>query len=273
MLSNEELDASLSSSCSAASEDTIILNFTMCDPPEEAAAAQGSQPKRPCHIMAESTVVAGTVTCPPSCCSFNSCHLLPRVGRDQGRGLQVSQIHKSFTDKVNDVQNLNNKQDIQAAEELLYASPPQNAAADITSQMGGNPSDGPLRNVAAVVWNPAVFNGAEDIVVVNDSQAGQASTSRPEAGRSQGKKENIPPIRQPKTSRSQVKRSDKPAGRPSSASRPAAVPPPAKKSKTAGRRSDASRPIANRPQGKRKRDKRPGHSGQEPSGVGKKFFF
>ncbi|XP_060938901.1 uncharacterized protein LOC133015666 [Limanda limanda] len=53
MLSKEELDASLSStssSCSAASDDTIILNVTMCDPPEEAAAVEGSQPKKPCHI-------------------------------------------------------------------------------------------------------------------------------------------------------------------------------------------------------------------------------
>ncbi|KAL7381300.1 hypothetical protein ABVT39_003530 [Epinephelus coioides] len=55
VLSNEELDASLSSSssCSAACEDTIILNFTMCDPPEEAAVAEGSQPKRPCNINCE----------------------------------------------------------------------------------------------------------------------------------------------------------------------------------------------------------------------------
>ncbi|XP_058490287.1 uncharacterized protein LOC131464160 [Solea solea] len=55
MLSKEELDASLSSSssCSAASDDTIILNFTMCDPPEEAAAVEGSRPKKPCHINFE----------------------------------------------------------------------------------------------------------------------------------------------------------------------------------------------------------------------------
>ncbi|CAB1435190.1 unnamed protein product [Pleuronectes platessa] len=56
MLSKEELDASLSStssSCSAASDDTIILNFTMCDPPEEAAAVEGSQAKKPCHINFE----------------------------------------------------------------------------------------------------------------------------------------------------------------------------------------------------------------------------
>ncbi|TMS13370.1 hypothetical protein E3U43_018445 [Larimichthys crocea] len=56
MLSKEELDASLSStssSCSAASDDTIILNFTMCDPPDEAAAVEGSQPKKPCHINFE----------------------------------------------------------------------------------------------------------------------------------------------------------------------------------------------------------------------------
>ncbi|XP_034552483.1 uncharacterized protein LOC117821998 isoform X1 [Notolabrus celidotus] len=45
--------ASLSSSSSSASDDTIILNFTMCDPPEEAATAEGSQPKRPCHINYE----------------------------------------------------------------------------------------------------------------------------------------------------------------------------------------------------------------------------
>ncbi|XP_030279373.1 uncharacterized protein LOC115585259 isoform X2 [Sparus aurata] len=43
MLSNEEL----------ASDDTIILNFTMCDPPEEADVGEGSQPKRPCHIHYE----------------------------------------------------------------------------------------------------------------------------------------------------------------------------------------------------------------------------
>ncbi|XP_076613140.1 uncharacterized protein LOC143336740 [Chaetodon auriga] len=57
MLINEELDASLSSSssCSVTSDDTIILNFTMCDPPEEAAGAEGSEPepKRPCHINNE----------------------------------------------------------------------------------------------------------------------------------------------------------------------------------------------------------------------------
>ncbi|CAM4532181.1 unnamed protein product [Leuciscus chuanchicus] len=45
--------ASQSSSCSGTSDDTVILNFTMCDPVEEEAAAEGSQPKRPCHINYE----------------------------------------------------------------------------------------------------------------------------------------------------------------------------------------------------------------------------
>ncbi|CAI5670013.1 unnamed protein product [Oreochromis niloticus] len=54
MLSNEELGASLSSSSSSSpSDDTIVLNFTMCDPPEEAATTEGRQPKRPCHINYE----------------------------------------------------------------------------------------------------------------------------------------------------------------------------------------------------------------------------
>ncbi|XP_026005745.1 uncharacterized protein LOC113010752 [Astatotilapia calliptera] len=52
MLSNEELGVSLSSS-SSPSDDTIILNFTMCEPPEEAATTEGRQPKRPCHINYE----------------------------------------------------------------------------------------------------------------------------------------------------------------------------------------------------------------------------
>ncbi|GAA6094018.1 uncharacterized protein LOC113118512 [Tachysurus ichikawai] len=46
----KEGGASQSSSCTGSSDDTIILNFTMCDPVEEEAAAKGSQPKRPCHI-------------------------------------------------------------------------------------------------------------------------------------------------------------------------------------------------------------------------------
>ena len=45
------------SSSSSASDDTIILNFTMCDPPEEAAAVEGSLPKRPCHINYEGKAV------------------------------------------------------------------------------------------------------------------------------------------------------------------------------------------------------------------------
>ncbi|XP_072559112.1 uncharacterized protein [Paramormyrops kingsleyae] len=53
MLGNEELGASLSSSSSAASEDTVILNFIKCDPPGEAATAEGSQPKRPCRVNYE----------------------------------------------------------------------------------------------------------------------------------------------------------------------------------------------------------------------------
>ncbi|XP_073719706.1 uncharacterized protein [Misgurnus anguillicaudatus] len=53
MLGNGGLGASQSPSCSGASDDTIILNFTMCDPVEEAVATEGSQPKRPCHINYE----------------------------------------------------------------------------------------------------------------------------------------------------------------------------------------------------------------------------
>lgn len=41
------------SSSSVASDNTVILNFTMRDHPEEAAAAKGSQPKRPCCINCE----------------------------------------------------------------------------------------------------------------------------------------------------------------------------------------------------------------------------
>ncbi|KAK6321749.1 hypothetical protein J4Q44_G00087250 [Coregonus suidteri] len=47
------LDTSHSSSCSGTSDDTIILNFTVCDNVEEVAAGEGSQPKRPCHINYE----------------------------------------------------------------------------------------------------------------------------------------------------------------------------------------------------------------------------
>ncbi|XP_045072443.1 uncharacterized protein LOC121558762 [Coregonus clupeaformis] len=47
------LDTSHSSSCSGTSDDTIILNFTVCDDVEEVAAGEGSQPKRPCHINYE----------------------------------------------------------------------------------------------------------------------------------------------------------------------------------------------------------------------------
>ncbi|XP_045071867.1 uncharacterized protein LOC121555461 [Coregonus clupeaformis] len=46
-------DTSHSSSCSGTSDDTIILNFTVCDDVEEVAAGEGSQPKRPCHINYE----------------------------------------------------------------------------------------------------------------------------------------------------------------------------------------------------------------------------
>ncbi|KAK2850362.1 hypothetical protein Q7C36_009145 [Tachysurus vachellii] len=42
--------ASQSSSC-LGSSDIVILNFTMRDPVEEEAAAEGSQPTRPCHIQ------------------------------------------------------------------------------------------------------------------------------------------------------------------------------------------------------------------------------
>ncbi|XP_037304448.2 uncharacterized protein si:ch211-277p15.1 [Pungitius pungitius] len=41
------------SSCPGTSKDTVILNFTRCDPIEEEAAAEESQPKRPCHINLE----------------------------------------------------------------------------------------------------------------------------------------------------------------------------------------------------------------------------
>ncbi|XP_059892875.1 uncharacterized protein LOC132446569 [Gadus macrocephalus] len=44
---------STSSPCSIASEDTMILNFSLCDPAEEPVAAEGSQPKRPCRINYE----------------------------------------------------------------------------------------------------------------------------------------------------------------------------------------------------------------------------
>ncbi|CAL8295164.1 unnamed protein product [Lota lota] len=47
------LDTSHSSSCSGTSDDTIILNFTVCDDVEEVAAGEGSQPKRLCHINYE----------------------------------------------------------------------------------------------------------------------------------------------------------------------------------------------------------------------------
>uniref|UniRef100_A0A1A8NN88 Si:dkey-103d23.3 n=3 Tax=Nothobranchius TaxID=28779 RepID=A0A1A8NN88_9TELE len=56
MMSNEELGSSLSplaTSSSASSDDTIILNFTMCDPAEDSATDGGSQPKKPCHINYE----------------------------------------------------------------------------------------------------------------------------------------------------------------------------------------------------------------------------
>ncbi|XP_028441557.1 uncharacterized protein LOC114560405 isoform X1 [Perca flavescens] len=46
-------DTSQSSSCSGTSDDTIILNFTMCDDVEEVAAGEGTQPKTPCHINYE----------------------------------------------------------------------------------------------------------------------------------------------------------------------------------------------------------------------------
>ncbi|KAK2829408.1 hypothetical protein Q7C36_017398 [Tachysurus vachellii] len=51
--------ASQSSSCLGSSDDTVILNFTMRDPVEEEAAAEGSQPKRPCHINYEVKAVSG----------------------------------------------------------------------------------------------------------------------------------------------------------------------------------------------------------------------
>ncbi|KAF7709022.1 hypothetical protein HF521_018079 [Silurus meridionalis] len=45
--------ASQLSSCSGTSDDTVILNYKLCDPVEEEAAAKGSQPKRPRHINYE----------------------------------------------------------------------------------------------------------------------------------------------------------------------------------------------------------------------------
>ncbi|GAA6069268.1 uncharacterized protein LOC120484307 [Tachysurus ichikawai] len=52
-LGNGGFGASQSSSCSGSSDDTVILNFMMCDTVEEEAAAEGSQPNRPCHINYE----------------------------------------------------------------------------------------------------------------------------------------------------------------------------------------------------------------------------
>ncbi|CAL8341764.1 unnamed protein product [Gadus morhua 'NCC'] len=50
---------STSSPCSIASEDTVILNFSLCDPAEEPVAAEGSQPKRPCRINYEAKALVG----------------------------------------------------------------------------------------------------------------------------------------------------------------------------------------------------------------------
>ncbi|KAI5094550.1 hypothetical protein C0J45_16274 [Silurus meridionalis] len=49
--------ASQLSSCSGTSDDTIILNYTLCDPVEEEAAAEESHPKRPCHINYEAKAI------------------------------------------------------------------------------------------------------------------------------------------------------------------------------------------------------------------------
>ncbi|KAF7690033.1 hypothetical protein HF521_011837 [Silurus meridionalis] len=58
MLGNGGLGASQLSSSSGTSDDTFILNFTMCDTVKEEAAAEGSQPKRPCHINYEAKAKA-----------------------------------------------------------------------------------------------------------------------------------------------------------------------------------------------------------------------
>ncbi|KAL2079825.1 hypothetical protein ACEWY4_025569 [Coilia grayii] len=50
---------STSSPCSIASEDTVIPNFSVCDPAEEPVAAEGSQPKRPCRINYEAKALVG----------------------------------------------------------------------------------------------------------------------------------------------------------------------------------------------------------------------
>lgn len=47
-----------SSPRSTASDDTVILNSSQLDPAEEPIAAQGSQPKRPCHINYEAKAVS-----------------------------------------------------------------------------------------------------------------------------------------------------------------------------------------------------------------------
>lgn len=46
------------SSYSAASDNTVILNFSMCDP-EEATTPEGSQRTRPWHINDEAKAVRG----------------------------------------------------------------------------------------------------------------------------------------------------------------------------------------------------------------------
>ncbi|KAL7868765.1 hypothetical protein SRHO_G00101490 [Serrasalmus rhombeus] len=52
-LCNEELGASQSLSSSVRSDDTFTLNLFVCDPHEEVATGEGSQPKRPCRINYE----------------------------------------------------------------------------------------------------------------------------------------------------------------------------------------------------------------------------
>ncbi|KAL7873591.1 hypothetical protein AOLI_G00126620 [Acnodon oligacanthus] len=52
-LCSEEPGASQSSSSSVRSDDTFTLNLTVCDPHEEVAIDEASQPKRPCRINCE----------------------------------------------------------------------------------------------------------------------------------------------------------------------------------------------------------------------------
>ncbi|XP_031440292.1 uncharacterized protein LOC116224474 [Clupea harengus] len=60
MLGSEGLGASQSSPCSVTSEDTVILNFSMCDD-EEASPVGASQPKKPCRMNYEAKALIGKI--------------------------------------------------------------------------------------------------------------------------------------------------------------------------------------------------------------------